>query len=131
MATSTVPASDQNPNVKDTYDLIASDRVEGTRVYALNGEHIGHIERVLIEKRSGKVSYAVLAFGGFLGVAHDHYPLPWSKLNYDEKLAGYAVDVTKEQLENAPKYDNEDEFLWTPESSRAVYDYYGIAPYWI
>lgn len=117
-------------NVKETHDLIASDKVEGTKVYDPSGEHIGSIERILVEKRSGKVSYAVLSFGGFLGIGNDHYPLPWSKLNYDEELGGYRVDVSKAQLEGAPKYDNDDNY-WTAENGRRVYDYYGVAPYWI
>lgn len=125
-------ASGRNADVKETHDLIASDKVEGTRVFDPKGEHIGSIERVLIEKRGGKVSYAVLSFGGFLGMGHEHYPLPWSKLNYDERLGGYQVDVTKEQLEGAPKYDrSRDDDFWTAENGRRVYDYYGIAPYWI
>ena len=86
-------------DVKETHDLIASDKVEGTKVYDPNGDHIGSIERILVEKRGGKVSYAVLSFGGFLGIGHDHYPLPWSKLDYDENLGGYRVDITKDQLE--------------------------------
>ncbi len=121
----------RDADVTETHDLIASDKVEGTKVYDPNGEHIGSIERILVEKRSGQVSYAVLSFGGFLGIGHDHYPLPWSKLNYDETLGGYRVDVTKEQLEGAPKYDANDNDYWTPENGRRVYDYYGVAPYWI
>ena len=121
----------QDANVKETHDLIASDRVEGTKVYDLAGEHIGAIDRILIEKRSGKVSYAVLSFGGFLGIGDNHYPLPWSKLKYDESLGGYKVDISKDQLEGAPKYDYNDDAYWTPENGRRVYDYYGVAPYWI
>ena len=118
-------------NIKETHDLIASDKVEGTKVYDPAGEHIGSIERILVEKRSGKVSYAVLSFGGFLGMGHDHYPLPWSKLNYDQDLGGYRVDVTKAQLEGAPKYERENDEYWTEENGRRVYDYYGVTPYWI
>ncbi len=55
-------------DLKETHDLIASDKVEGTKVYDPSGEHIGSIERILVEKRGGKVSYAVLSFGGFLGM---------------------------------------------------------------
>ena len=122
----------RDADVKETHDLIASDKVEGTKVYDPNGEHIGSIERILVEKRGGKVSYAVLSFGGFMGMGHEHYPLPWSKLNYDESLGGYRVDVTKEQLEGAPKYDyDNDEDFWTADNGRRVYDYYGVAPYWI
>ena len=118
-------------DVHETHDLIASDKVEGTRVYDPSGTDIGTIERLLIEKRSGKVSYAVLSFGGFLGIGHDHYPLPWSKLNYDEQLAGYRVDISKEQLEGAPKYETEGDDFWSADNGRRIYDYYGVTPYWI
>lgn len=118
-------------NIKETHDLIASDKVEGTKVFDASGERIGAIERILVEKRSGKVSYAVLSFGGFLGMGEDHYPLPWSKLNYDESLGGYRVDLSREQIEGAPRYANEDDSYWTPENGRRVYDYYGVAPYWL
>ncbi|MGV8834404.1 MAG: PRC-barrel domain-containing protein [Devosia sp.] len=120
----------QKADVKETHDLIASDKVEGTKVFDQSGEQIGSIERILVEKRGGKVSYAVLSFGGFLGIGHEHYPLPWSKLDYVEDLGGYQVDLTKEQIEGAPKYDNDDNF-WTAENGRLVHDYYGVAPYWI
>ncbi|SFV36555.1 PRC-barrel domain-containing protein [Devosia crocina] len=118
-------------DIRETHDLIASDKVEGTKVYDPSGEHIGSIERILVEKRSGKVSYAVLSFGGFFGIGDDHYPLPWSKLNYDESLGGYRVDVTKAQLEGAPRYGREDDNYWNEENGRRVYDYYGVTPYWI
>ena len=121
----------QDPNVRETHDLIASDKVEGTKVFDLSGEHIGTIERFLVEKRSGKVSYAVLSFGGFLGMGEEHYPLPWSKLNYDEALGGYRVDISRDQLEGAPRYDNDDDNFWTADNGRRIYDYYGVAPYWI
>src|SRR6218665_2442703 len=91
-------------DVKETHDLIASDKVEGTKVYDPRGEHIGSIERILVEKRRGKVSYGVLSFRWFLGIGQEQNPLPWSKLNYDESLGGYRDEVTKDQLEGAPKY---------------------------
>ena len=97
----------------------------------LSFEVAGRIERILVEKRGGKVSYAVLSFGGFLGIGHDHYPLPWSKLDYDENLGGYRVDITKDQLEGAPRYENKDDNFWTAENGRRVHDYYGVTPYWI
>lgn len=112
------------------HDLIASDRVEGTRVYDPDGVHIGSIERFMVEKRSGKVSYAVLSFGGFWSMGHDHYPLPWSKLDYDAGLGGYRVDVTKQQLENAPRVERDEEADWSEQYGRRIYDYYGIMPYW-
>ena len=83
---------------KEQGNLIGSDKVEGTAVYGANSEKVGSIERVMIDKISGRVSYAVLAFGGFLGLGHDHYPIPWASLKYDTSLGGYRTAVTEQQL---------------------------------
>ncbi|SED17428.1 PRC-barrel domain-containing protein [Bradyrhizobium erythrophlei] len=96
----------QRPPMTDqgtTSSLIASDRVQGTAVYDAHGKRIGKLERLVIDRASGRVVYAVLSFGGFLGIGADHYPIPWPMLDYDEKLGGYLVDITEEQLKNAPK----------------------------
>jgi hypothetical protein len=119
----------QDPDIHETQDLIASDKVVGTDVYGTGDEHVGKIERLILEKRSGQVAYAVMSFGGFLGMGHEHYPLPWRKLTYDERLGGFRTDVTKEQVEGAPRYQPEDEYDWSSENGRRVNDYYGIAPY--
>ncbi|KRD52769.1 PRC-barrel domain-containing protein [Ensifer sp. Root278] len=121
----------QDARIKETHDLTASDKVEGTKVYGSDNKHIGSIERVIIEKRSGRVAYAVLGFGGFLGLGEDHYPLPWAKLTYDENLGGYRTDVTRDQVERAPKYRGNEEYDWNEENGRRVYDYYGVPPYWM
>ena len=76
---------------RETVTLIGSDKVEGTAVFGAEETQIGSIERVMIDKRSGKVSYAVLSFGGFLGIGDDHYPLPWGSLKYDTNLGGYRT----------------------------------------
>jgi hypothetical protein len=120
----------RNPNVKDTPTLIASDRVEGTRVYGADGKHIGSIERLILGKQDGRVAYAVLSFGGFMGIGHDHYPLPWEKLSFDTQLDGYRIDLTKEQIEGAPSYADDDD-NWYNDNGRRLYDYYGIPPYWM
>ena len=86
------------------HDLIESDRVSGTNVYDLNGNHLGSIERLMLEKRGGRVSYAVLSFGGFLGIGDDHYPIPWEKLDYNEDLDGYEVDITEDQIKAIVEY---------------------------
>ena len=112
---------------KEQGNLIGSDKVEGTAVYGANSEKIGSIERVMIDKPSGKVSYAVLAFGGFLGVGHDHYPLPWQSLKYNTQLGGYQTMVTEDQIKGAPKYARDDEWNWSDTGrTRAVNDYYGV-----
>jgi hypothetical protein len=112
----------------ETFSLIASDKVEGTAVYGPDGDKIGSIENVMIEKRSGQVAYAVLSFGGFLGMGTDHYPLPWAALKYDEDMGGYIVNITKSQLENAPKYRDDDDWNWaSPESMGQVDSHYRTA----
>ena len=111
----------------ETSTLIGSDKVEGTAVFGSNDERIGSIERVMIEKTSGRVSYAVLSFGGFLGVGSDHYPLPWDSLKYDTALGGYRTGVTLEQLERAPKYSADSDWNWSDQTRiRSVNDYYGV-----
>ncbi len=113
--------------LRETGRLIGSDKVEGTAVYDPDGKKIGSIERVMIEKISGRVSYAVLSFGGFLGIGDDHYPLPWPSLKYSVELGGYQIMIPREQIENAPKYAREGEWDWSDRSrTRAVDDYYGV-----
>jgi sporulation protein YlmC with PRC-barrel domain len=110
-------------------NLIGSDKVEGTAVYGPDDQKIGSIERVMIDKKSGRVSYAVLSFGGFLGIGDDHYPLPWQSLKYDTELGGYRTGVTQQQLQAAPKYEGDTEWNWADTArSRSVNDYYGV-PY--
>jgi sporulation protein YlmC with PRC-barrel domain len=96
----------------ETNSLIASDKVEGTAVYGPDGDKIGRIENLMIDKRSGHVGYAVLSFGGFLGMGKDHYPLPWAMLKYDEDKGGYIVNITRNQLEGAPKYGEDESWDW-------------------
>jgi hypothetical protein len=119
-------------NTRETVSLIGSDKVEGTYVYGTDGTQIGSIERVMLDKHTGKVAYAVMSFGGFLGIGADYYPLPWAKLDYNETLDGYQVDVTEQQLKGAPKYARDDEYDWTDrEADRRVSSYYGVPPYWM
>lgn len=112
---------------RETVSLIGSDKVEGTSVYGSDGKKIGSIARVMIDKRSGQVSYAVLSFGGFLGIGDDYYPLPWQSLTYNPDLEGYQVAVTNEQLTKAPHYGRNDDWGWQDRQRlRSVNDYYGI-----
>jgi hypothetical protein len=111
----------------ETGSLIGSDKVEGTAVYGAEATKIGSIERVMIDKVSGRVSYAVLGFGGFLGLGNDHYPLPWQSLKYDTELGGYITGITERQLQGAPKYGDDADWNWADVArNRALNDYYGI-----
>jgi hypothetical protein len=87
--------------------LISSEDVQGTEVYGIEDEAIGQIDHLLIEKISGRVAYAAMSFGGFLGLAHSHYPIPWSALKYDTALQGYRTGITEAQLKDAPAFSDD------------------------
>lgn len=108
--------------------IISSDKVNGTKVYNPAGEKLGSIDSLMIDKLSGRVRYAVMEFGGFLGIGTDRYPLPWETLKYDPAQGGYVVSLAKEQLEGAPRYAQDIAPEYTDEYGRRVYDYYGL-PY--
>lgn len=84
--------------------LIAAGEVQGTSVYNRAGEKLGSVEDIMIDKTSGRAEYAVLSFGGFLGLGTNEYPIPWEKLTYDTHIGGFIVDIDKRMLENAPVY---------------------------
>jgi hypothetical protein len=116
---------------RETASLIGSDKVEGTPVYRSNGERVGQIERVMIDKLTGKVAYAVMSFGGFMGIGEDYYPLPWSLLTYNPALEGYEVNVSEQQLKGAPKYSKHESWDWSDRArDKRVSDYYGVTPFW-
>ena len=117
-------------NKRETVSLIGSDKVEGTAVYGADGERIGSVQRVMLDKVSGKVAYAVVSFGGFLGIGEDYYPMPWSKLTYDTNLGGYRADVTEGKLRGAPKFTRHQDWDWSNRTNdERVYKYYN-EPLW-
>jgi sporulation protein YlmC with PRC-barrel domain len=115
---------------RETSSLIGSDKVEGTAVYDAQGKRIGKVERLMIDKRGGQVAYAVLSFGGFLGIGANHYPIPWSMLNYNEELGGYQVDLTEEQLKSAPKIEQGENWEQS-DRDQEVYDYWQVRYFWL
>ncbi len=100
------------PATEETSELIASDKVEGTAVYNRNAERLGSVHNLMVNKRSGQVAYAVLSFGGFLGIGSSYHPLPWNELTYDTSLGGYVVNLNKEQLQGAPAYSASELQSW-------------------
>lgn len=106
-------------------DLVDSDDVIGTNVYDAADEHVGTVERLVLGKLDGRVAYAVLSFGGVWGLGSEYYPMPWSGLRYDEDLDGFRIGLTKEQVENGPKYDPNEGYDWTHENGRQIHGYYG------
>ena len=110
----------------ETDRLVASNKVEGTAVYNRDGEKLGSIYNFMVEKRSGKVEYAVLQFGGLFGLGSDYYPLPWDMLTYDTSQGGYAVSLDKAMLEKAPRYTEDAQPQFDRDYGREVYGYYGV-----
>lgn len=106
--------------------VISSSKVDGTIVYSPTGEKLGSIASLMIDKLSGKVRYAVMEFGGFLGMGTDQYPLAWNSLKYDKNLGGYMVSLETGQLESAPKYAKNAAPEYTDEYGRHIYDYYRV-----
>ena len=123
MDTSSVTAASGSPK------LISSNKVQGTEVYGPKSEHVGEIDRLMIERVSGRVAYAVMSFGGFLGMGKDFYPIPWNSLKYDTTLDGYRTDITKEQVEGAPAYSGTDTFDWSDDDWHSrVHEHYRTKP---
>jgi sporulation protein YlmC with PRC-barrel domain len=107
-------------------DIISSEKVEGTSVYSTAGDKLGSVDELMIDKHSGHVRYAVLEFGGFLGIGTDRYPMPWSMLKYDVNMGGYVVPLDKARIEAAPRYSGDDAPAYTREYNTKVNDYYGV-----
>ena len=90
--------------IEETDRLIASGKVEGTAVYNRHGERLGTAHNFMVDKSSGRVAYAVMSFGGFLGMGESYHPLPWRVLYYDTRQGGFVIDLDRSRLEEAPSY---------------------------
>jgi len=117
-------AATMHPN----HQLISSEDVEGTDVYDMKGKSIGAIDHLMIDKLSGRVTYAVMSFGGFIGLGHSHYPIPWGALKYDTKLNGYVTGITEQQLKDAPAFSDDS---WSNRNwETQTHAHYHTSPYW-
>jgi len=116
-------ASINNP--KDTRGhSIAASQVNGTNVYNMSGEKLGSVYDVILDKASGKAEYAVLSFGGFLGIGDKYHPLPWNQLRYDTVQDGYVVNLDRRRLEGAPVYAANEMAVWDDLRGRDIDAYY-------
>jgi len=103
---------------------IAASRVTGTNVYNEQGDKIGHVEDVVLDKMSDKVMFAVLGFGGFLGIGERYHAMPWSMLDYNADTGGYVVGLSRDVLEKAPSYDLDDLMKQDGAGQAPSLDYY-------
>lgn len=111
--------------------VISASKVTGTAVFNTEGEQLGEIHDVMLDKRSGKIAYAVLSFGGLLGIGQRYHPLPWAILKYDTRQGGYVVGITIDQLKGAPTYAASETPAWTDKAYETrIHDYYKAVPYW-
>ena len=110
---------------------IRAKKVIGTSVKDTSGSTIGKVEDIVLDKLSNNIMFAIVGFGGFLGMGEKFHPLPWSTLDYDEDEGGYVVTLTKAQLEAAPAYSLEELLQGDGSQYREqVYDYYKAPRYW-
>jgi hypothetical protein len=123
----TTLASGADVATDETANLISSDKVVGTSVYNRQGETLGSVYALMLNKLNGRVAYAVMSFGGFLGIGESYHPLPWRVLSYDTGLNGYVVDIDRNRLENAPHYNSAVDAESLRERDR-IDAYYAIPP---
>jgi hypothetical protein len=104
--------------------LISSTKVEGTSVVGSDGATLGTIQSFMVDKYTGRVAYAVMKFGGTMGVGTSLFPLPWPLLDYDVEKDGYSLEVTKEQMSSAPRFEPDNEPEFSPEYRRTLIAFY-------
>ena len=130
MQNTTTGARSSSVATDETDRLIASDKVEGTPVYNGSGERLGEVYNFMVDKRSGRVAYAVMSFGGFLGIGQKYHPIPWQVLTYDTDLGGYVVDLDKETLKGAPSFARDEAPDWgSRDWETHIHDYYRVPLY--
>lgn len=110
---------------------VKASSIIGTDVVNPRGDNLGDIKEVVVDPHTGKVAYAVVSFGGFLGMGKKLFAIPFSAFEYDVTKNEYVLDISKEKLEAAPGFDSDHWPLMSDEKwNRDVYKYYGRSPYW-
>lgn len=128
MPSDTMQTTGRPLEADETNRLISSEKVDGTSVYNRMGDSLGTVHHLMIDKFTGKVEYAVMSFGGFLGIGESYNPLPWHSLTYDTRMGGYVVDVDRSRLERAPRYTASSLPDWSDRGYRSRVDDYWVMP---
>lgn len=129
-STTTVEDPDRDKSHRFRRVLSAS-TLAGDRVRNSGGDDLGKIEELMIDIPSGRVAYAVLSFGGFLGMGNKLFAVPWNALTLDEDEHEFVLNVDKNVLENAPGFDKDNwPDMANPNWGSQVYGHYGYKPYW-
>jgi len=110
---------------------LSATSINGTNVVNLKGEDIGHVEDMMIDLSTGHIMYAVLSFGGLLGIGNKLFAVPFESFTIDQEDEKFILDVDKDRLKDAPGFDKDN---WPKHSDRnfehEVYSYYSVKPYW-
>jgi hypothetical protein len=128
MSDTTLRTGDRPLEADETHRLISSAKVEGTEVYNRNGDHLGTVDHMMIDKFTGHVDFVVMSFGGFLGIGESYHPLPWKVLTYDTSMGGYVIDADRSRLERAPRFTSSNMPDWSDRTYRSRIDEYWIPP---
>ena len=114
--------------------VLSASTIIGDKVINPAGEQLGNIKELMIEAEDGSIVYAVLSFGGFLGLGDKLFAIPWEALTFDTEEHAFILDIDKDILKNAPGFDKDH---W-PEPAQYeagwlldIYEYYGYSPYWM
>jgi sporulation protein YlmC with PRC-barrel domain len=118
------------PTASGHTSAILASKVKGTSVYNQKGDKIGEVEDIVLDKLSNNIEFAVLGFGGFLGMGEKFHPMPWNLLDYSKEKGGYVVPMDKSVLEKAPAYDIDDLTKNDANVRTETYSYYGVPKYW-
>jgi sporulation protein YlmC with PRC-barrel domain len=111
-------------------ELMGADTLIGNDVYNLKDEDLGDIKEIMLDMRTGRVGYAVLSFGGFLGMGEKLFAVPWSTLTLDTQNKRFTLNVEKDRLESAPGFDKDSwPNMADPSWAKSIHDYYGTKPY--
>jgi sporulation protein YlmC with PRC-barrel domain len=120
------------PTATGHTSAILASKVKGTSVYNTDGDSIGSVEDIVLDKLSNNIMFAVLGSGGVLGMGEKYRPIPWSILDYDQEKGAYVVPLSRDVLENAPSYRMED--LTRSDGEEAIrneaFTYYHAPQYW-
>jgi hypothetical protein len=121
-------AAETADTTSSAHPLIESNRVEETLVFSPQGKHVGTIHHLIIEKVSGRVVYAVMSFGGFLGIGSQQHTIPWEKLKYDIQLGGFRTDITPEELTGAPVVSGDEKDWRDRRREQDLHDHWKVPP---
>jgi sporulation protein YlmC with PRC-barrel domain len=118
------------PTASGHTKAILASKVQGTPVYNTTGDKIGTVEDVVLDKKSDKIMYAALGFGGMLGIGEKYAPVPWSMLDYQADKGGYVVPMSEDMIKKAPVYDLDDLTKDDGQIRQTSYTYYNVPRDW-